>query len=509
MIMAPAKPVADATARAPQADLPQGRYRGRLEHGIAVFRGIPYAAPPFGVRRFLPPQAVPPCSGRAEVVDAVDFAPASPQAPKDWAGNSVLVGGENCLCLNIWSGSSPGERRPVLVWMPGGGFMRGDAGDALYDGLAFAQKGVVFVSFNYRVGVDGFMHLPDAPDNRGLLDQLAALRWVREHIGAFGGDPDAITVGGSSAGAGALTCLLGLPESRGLFRRVILQSPSVSCQLPEEAATAAQAIGSLLGVPPSRQGLLDAPLPAVVRALARLAADYGLRQELGLSARNFFPLRPVIDGHLIKALPLPALASAWQAEGRPPLDLLVGANAAEMRFYLVPDGEIDRIGMDRVQAFVSACGAGPDIIAAYQATHPGASPGELLSAMQSDHFYREPARRIAAMACAAGLKARHYEFAWRSPLHGGRLGAAHAVELPFVFNTLGSPQGQALTGLTPPSGLAEKMNAAWVEFVLIGDVLGWPLACDASLRFDEVSCTTAMHQPGEAAGWQYGEAPAV
>ncbi|MES2946418.1 MAG: carboxylesterase family protein, partial [Pseudomonadota bacterium] len=157
-----------------------------------------------------------------------------------WVGNTNVVGGENCLCLNVWSAAAPGGRRPVLVWMPGGGFMRGDAGESLYDGQGFAHQGVVFVSFNYRVGVDGFMHLPGAPDNRGLLDQLAALRWVKENISAFGGDPDAITVGGSSAGAGALTCLLGLQASQGLFRRVILQSPSVSCQSAEEAALTAR-----------------------------------------------------------------------------------------------------------------------------------------------------------------------------------------------------------------------------------------------------------------------------
>lgn len=489
---------------APQVELAQGRYRGLLESGIAVFRGIAYAAPPFGPQRFLPPQPVKPQVG---LLDASTFAPASPQAPRLWAGNTDVVGGENCLCLNVWSGATPGEKRPVLVWIPGGGFMRGDAADSMYDGQGFAQKGVVFVSFNYRVGVDGFMHLPGAPDNRGLLDQLAALRWVKDNITAFGGDADAITVGGSSAGAGALTCLLGQPASQGLFQRVILQSPSVSCHTADEAALAARAITSLLGVPLSQQGIADVPLHDLVRAVAKLAADHGLRQQSGLSARHFFPLRPVVDGDLLKAMPLPALETAW-CKACPPLDMLVGANTEEMRFYLVPDGSIHHIKMDRVQKFVSACSAGPELIEAYQTAHPAATPGELLCAMQSDYFYREPARRIAALASATGHKARHYQFAWPSPANGGQLGAAHAVELPFVFNTLGSAQGQILTGPNPPHALAEKMHTRWAEFVRTGQVHDWPLAGGnkpSSQRFDEISRITAMPLSAEAASWSYGE----
>lgn len=495
--------MAFAPSPAPQVELAQGSYRGQLENGIAVFRGIPYAAPPFGPQRFLPPQPVKPHAG---LLDASTFAPASPQAPRLWAGNTDVVGGENCLCLNVWSAAAPREKRPVLVWIPGGGFMRGDAADSLYDGQGFAQKGIVFVSFNYRVGVDGFMHLPGAPDNRGLLDQLAALRWVRDNIAAFGGDAEAITVGGSSAGAGALTCLLGMDTSQGLFRRVILQSPSVSCHTADEATVAARAVTSLLGVPLSQQGMADVPLHALVRAVAKLAADHELRLQFGLNARHFFPLRPVVDGDMLKALPLQALAAAW-CKTRPQMDLLVGANTEEMRFYLVPDGSIKHINMDRVHNFVKACGAGPELIQAYQPAHPTATPGELLCAMQSDYFYREPARRIAALASAAGHNTRHYQFAWRSHANGGQLGAAHAVELPFVFNTPGSAQGQMLTGANPPPALAEKMHTAWAEFVRTGQVQNWPLADGqnpCSQRFDEISRITAMPLPAEAASWHYG-----
>jgi para-nitrobenzyl esterase len=487
----------------PLVKLAQGAYTGRRENGLAVFRGIPYAAPPFGPRRFLAPQAVQPTAG---VVDAGAFAPASPQAPRDWQDNQDLVGGDNCLTLNVWTGSAPLERRPVLVWIPGGGFMRGSASDPLYDGASFAQRGLVVVSLNYRLGVDGFMQLPGAVANRGLLDQMAALRWVRDHIEAFGGDPDAITVGGSSAGAGALSSLLGLPASRGLFRRIILQSPSVSCQSPEEAAQAAQAIASLLGVPPTQQGMAAVPLAASVRAVARLAADHGLRQKLGLGSRNFLPLRQVMDGALLKQLPLQALQAAWQAPDRPALDVLVGANAEEMRFYLVPDGEIDRIDLPRLHDFARACGLGLEAVQLYADARPGASPGDILCAMQSDYYYREPARRIAALASAAGLAVRHYDFAWRSPLHEHRLGAAHALELPFVFNTLRSPQGVAFAGDDPPRELARRMHEAWVEFATTGQVSGWPVssASDAlSMRFDGTSSVVKTAVPRETSVWRF------
>ncbi len=252
----------------------------------------------------------------------------------------------------------------------------------------------------------------------------------------------------------------------------------------------------------------------MVRAVAGLAADHELRHRFGLSARHFFPLRPVLDGDTLKALPLPALAAAWRtkhetpAKGQPTLDVLVGANTEEMRFYLVPDGSIRHIRMDRVQSFVHDCGAGPEVIEAYKAAQAAATPGELLCAMQSDYFYREPARRIATLAAAAGHNTRHYQFAWSSPANGGLLGAAHAVELPFVFNTLRSVQGQVLSGSNPPCGLAEKMHRSWAEFVRTGQVPDWPLAAGekpCSQRFDETSRITTMPLPGEAASWQYGE----
>ncbi len=478
----------------PLVVLPQGRCAGRLEDGLVVFRGIPYAAPPFGENRFLPPQPVKPWSG---VLDAGTFAPPAPQAPPDFETNATVVGGENCLTLNIWSGAHKNERRPVMVWVPGGGFMRGSASNPLYDGASFARQGVVFVSFNYRLGVDGFMSLPDTVPNRGLLDQVAALQWVKNNIEAFGGDPSCITVFGVSAGAGALANLLGMPRCRGLFQRVIMQSPSVSCQTPEEAESAAQAIASLLNVKATQQGMASAPLGKIVQTVARLAANYALRKQMGLSDRNFFPLRPVVDGTVLTDLPLLSMRREWQKEGSPALDVMVGANVDEMRFYLVPNGEIDRIDMPRIKSFMDASGLPSKSYEKYAKDKPNSSLGEHLCAMQSDYYYREPARRIAETACANGLRVLQYEFAWSSPQYGGRLGAAHALELPFVFNTLGSPQGLEFTGSNPPHALADRMHQSWVEFAKNGQVTDWPARSASSptvMKFDVVSAIVQQSQ---------------
>lgn len=483
----------------PVIELPCGRVRGQwLGDGpsaLAVYRGLPYAAAPFGERRFLPPEPPPAWPGER---DATVFGPIAPQAPRQFEGNDDLSGGPDCLTLNIWAPAAQDERLPVMVWIPGGGFMRGGSSDPLYDGAHLARQGMVFVSINYRLGADGFMHFPDAIGNRGLLDQIAALQWVQQHIGAFGGDPARVTVAGVSAGAGSIACLLGTARTEGLFERAILQSPSVSCQTSDEALKAAHAIAQLLNVPPTRAGMAAVPLHALVRAIARLASDYTLRSRYGMSARNFFPLRPVVDGALLSAPPLQAMAARW-LQAAPP-DILVGANAQEMRFYLVPGGEIDRVDRQRLQAFVQAVGLPEPAIQAYAAQMPGATAGELLCAMQSDYYYRVPAQRIAGLARG---RAFLYEFGWKSPQHGGRMGAAHAVELPFVFATLDSPQGLQFTGPEPPPQLSHTMSRAWASFVTQGHP-GWPRYEPGNpqrMQFDIESICVQDTARAEAAVW--------
>ncbi|PJI95315.1 carboxylesterase type B [Acidovorax sp. 69] len=435
----------------PEVVLPHGgRLRGAwAADGVRVFRGVPYAQAPFGALRFAAPVPVPPWSG---VRDACDFAPMAPQLARHARPDALPLGGEDCLAVNVWAPAcEPGSRLPVMVWVHGGGFFRGAASDPLYDGTSFARQGVVWVSLQYRLGVDGFVQLDGAPANRGLLDQLAALQWVQQSIAAWGGDPARVTVCGQSAGAGALACLLGMPASRGLFSQAILQSPSVACQTMDEAAAARDAVAQLAGVAPTRAGLQQAPLKALLHAVHRLAAEPALRAQHGLGGRNFFPLRPVVDGQVLQAPPLQAMRTVWM-EHPALLRVLVGSNADEMHLYHVPGGAIDRVTDAQVQAFAQDVGLPLQALQTYRAHWPAErepSPGELLSALQSDYYYRVPAMRIASLASDAAMATYRYSFEWASPQWRGRLGAAHAVELPFVLGNLTSAQGLEFTGPSP------------------------------------------------------------
>ena len=464
------------THAAPRVTLPHGgQLQGAWDRGVRVFRGVRYAQAPHGALRFAAPSVVLPWSG---VRDATAFAPVAPQLARNAGADTPMLGGDDCLAANVWAPpAEPGARWPVMVWVHGGGFFRGSASEPLYDGASFARQGVVFVSLQYRLGIDGFLHFEGeahaAPANRGLLDLLAGLQWVRDHIAAWDGDPARTTVFGQSAGAGALACLLGMRASRGLCQRAILQSPSVACQTLPEAAAARRAVAALVGVEPSLAALGAAPRPAVLHAVHRLAADPALRQQHGLGSRNFFPLRPVIDGQVLAAPPLQALAQQWAAQAAD-LQVLVGSNAEEMRLYHVPGGAIDRVTEAQVRAFVQDVGLESDAVQALRASLPPAqqTPGELLCLLQSDFYYRVPAQRIATLAGRWVRSAHRYEFGWPSPQWRGRLGAAHGVELPFVFGNLHTPQGLELTGPAPPRALAEAMHQSWVAFARRGDP-GW------------------------------------
>ena len=492
---------------APQVTLPHGgQLRGLWDQGVRVFRGMHYAQAPRGALRFAAPMPASPWSG---VRDATAFAPMAPQLARTARAEAPMLGGEDCLAVNVWAPpAEPGAHLPVMVWVHGGGFFRGAASEPLYDGAALARRGVVLVSVQYRLGIDGFLHFEGeeqaAPANRGLLDLLMALQWVRDHVHAWGGDVSRTTVFGQSAGAGALACLLGMPASRGLFQRTILQSPSVACQSLQEAAAARCAVAVLAGVEPTLAALGAAPQAAVLHAVHRLASDPALRQQYGLGGRNFFPLRPVVDGQVLTAPPLQALAQQW-ADQPPDLQVLVGSNSQEMRLYHVPGGAIDRVTETQVHAFAQDVGLDASAVEALRMMLPPAqqTPGEWLCALQSDFYYRVPAQRIATLASQWARSVHGYEFAWPSPQWRGRLGAAHGVELPFVFGNLHTPTGHELAGPMPPVALAEALQQHWVAFAQGGDP-GWAPYAGAQLPVQHFGASPycAPHQqPARFALW--------
>jgi para-nitrobenzyl esterase len=466
-----------------------GRVRGREADGVTAFKGIPYAAPPFGPDRFGPPRPPQPWDG---VRDATEPGPTAPHpgyvAPYDLLLPDPLIPGEDCLNLNVWTPDPGGAGLPVMVWVHGGAFVNGSGVVPTYDGARFARDGVVLVTFNYRLGVDGYLFFEAGTNNRGLLDQLAALAWVQEEIAAFGGDPARVTVFGESAGAMSIGALLACPRAEGLFVRAIAQSGAGHHAItPATARLVAGQLRERVGVEPTPEALAELPLDRLVAAqvvvtqAAQLDPNPGRWGEV---AANLMAFEPVVDGDLLPDVPIRRLAEG----AAPGVEVLTGTNTEEHRFFLIPNGIADHVTEGMLAAVAGAYGLDvPRALATYRETRPEDTAGELLAAVMTDWFFRIPAVRLCEAREAGGAPAFQYEFAWRSPRYDGRLGACHALELAFVFDTLDHPSGVPLLGEDPPQGIADEMHRAWIAFATSGDP-GWPeyhLASRAVMRFAE------------------------
>jgi para-nitrobenzyl esterase len=468
-----------------------GDLRGVTENGVTVFRGIPYAAAPVGDLRFAPPQ---PAAAWTGVRDATKDGPIPPQGRSRLAhvmGDVERPQSEDCLTLNIWTPAADGKKRPVMVWIHGGAFSSGAGSLPWYSGERFAANGdVVAVSINYRLGVLGFLCLPGVSDgNLGLLDQVAALRFVRDNIAAFGGDPDNVTVVGQSAGASSIAFLMTMPQARGLFRRAILQSTPFGrmTRTKDDAHRIGRRLLDVLGLKPDEAAKLKS-LP-----FERFIPAQG---EVGRLEKKFAdaqaPFWPVLDGTVIPGEVGPALKAGTGAE----IDTMIGTTREEMAAFYGIDQDIakaDPAAVEGVFASMFPTGHRPyyDEVRRMRATGTNAA---LLGDLMSDAMFRIGSLRMAEWRSDQGRPAYVYQFDWQSP---AGFESCHCLEIPFVFNNFEHwTDSPMLKGAKPAetAGLAEAMHRAWIAFARTGKpdhprLPAWPpyrREDRMTMRFDSV-----------------------
>lgn len=452
----------------------EGRVRGRADAGAHVYRGIPYAAGPVGAARFAEPTDHAPWP---DVLDATQPGPTAPQLRRDGFGALDMapffgpgwVKGEDYLTADVWA-PADARNRPVMVFVHGGGFTAGSSRTPLYDGGAFARDGVVLVTLNYRLGIAGFLDVPGAPANRGLLDVVAALRWVRRNIAAFGGDPDDVTLFGQSAGATIVSGILATPSADGLFRRAIVQSGNaMGAFSTEQAARVTAAAAAELGVEPDVAGFAQVSDDRLVEVAGRLGG-VDLR-----TATRFDPLVGLSPFSLVlDTQPAEAVAAGVGAD----VTLLVGTTAEEGNLYLVPQGNLNTSTEEDLHELAARVHPDPAaLVALFRERRPQAGTGELRSAILGEALFGAGSRALADAHAAQRRAATFtYEFAWRSDAVDGLLGAAHTTELPYVFDNLSLPAlhgaGSLLGSGVAPAALATEVHGAWVSFATSGDP-GW------------------------------------
>ncbi|MEE1782896.1 carboxylesterase family protein [Streptomyces sp. SP17BM10] len=491
-------------AGVPVVDAPAGVVRGGWEGGVAVFRGMPFAKAPVGVRRFGAPEPVGRWGG---VRDATAFGPPPPQ------GGALGMGalsrdqpGDDWLTVNVWTPEpGPGAALPVMVWIHGGGYTVGTGALPEYDGGRLAREGgVVLVTLNYRVGLEGFGHVEGAPDNRGLLDQVAALTWVRDNIRAFGGDPDRVTVFGQSAGGGSVAALLAMPRAAGLFRRAVAQSAQGTFFTRGLAADIATVCAAELGLRPTAADLAGVPpaeLAAAGDAVAATMARWA--ERWGPIAHRSVPYSPVVDGDSLPVTPWQALAAGACAD----VDLLVGHTRDEQRLLTALEGLLGQVTPEQAAAALAAFGPDAGAARRYRDGYPAAGPDELHELVLSDWLFRMPSLRLAEARTAAGSTAHVYELTWPAPGMGGVLGACHGLDVPLVFGNLDRGQPALLLGESPPpeaEAVSAQLRAAWTSFATSGDP-GWP-PYDAgqrrTRRFDTVPAVVPYPEETSRRIWQ-------
>ncbi len=461
-----------------------GRLEGLFERNLYTFKGIPYAAAPVGELRWLPPRPPTPWKG---VRSAKAYAAIAPQDVVPLPGipaSEPEPQNEDCLFLNLFSPGLDNARRPVMVWIHGGAFSMGSGSMSMYTTGTIASNGnVVLVTINYRLGVLGFLNLNEvtkgripSTGNEGLQDQVAALKWVKENVAAFGGDPENITIFGESAGAMSVGCLLNLPEARGLFHKAILESPVGEMARPLELSV--KITEEFLRIAGLKGDDISGLRKLSVRTILQAQQETAVRTEQGAA-----PVIPVADGAVMPRMPLDSLEAGLGFR----VPTLIGSNLEEDKLFSMMNPQVFRIdeaGVRKTASRYVEAGDVENLIRAYRNAREKrgepATPFEVLSAINTDVMFRRTAIRIARAQCQYAPGGYNYLFTWKSPAARGMLGACHALEIGFVFGNY----DESFCGTGPEADrLSGEMQDAWVTFAHIGNpscksLGGWPRYSD-------------------------------
>ncbi len=463
-----------STSVAPRVEIDSGVLRGAVQNHVYTFKGVPYGADPGGAGRFLPPKPVARWTG---VRDALDYGPRAPQNERPsklphlaWIRDTRPYS-EGCLVLNVYTpGLADGARRPVMVYIHGGGYTSGAGSAPGIEGSNLARTGdVVVVTLNHRLNVLGHLYL-GALDSRyadsgnvGMLDIVAALQWVRRNIAAFGGDPGNVTIFGQSGGAAKVAVLMAMPDAQGLFHKANVQSASSLLRMatPEQAERNTHFFLTVLGLSSKDvHRLHELPVEALLEAMPAAVKAAG-------SVDNF---RPMVDGRVLPTHPFDPAAPALSAG----IPLMTGWCETELRFTYSLTPEVFSMSWAEARARVARligieAERAEALLATYRKTRPEESPGDLFALIHSDHQYRRNVTRAAELKSAQdGAPVYLYEFSWRTPVLEGMLRTPHTVCIPFAFGNCDIAAG--MTGTGPDRyPLQAAVMGAWVAFARHGD----------------------------------------
>jgi para-nitrobenzyl esterase len=446
-----------------------GPVRGTERDGLRRFCGIPFAAAPRGRQRFAPPRPPEPWT---EPLDATEAAAAAPHRASE-LGKAIGLAtdhqSEDCLTVTVWAPAQAAAPRPVMVWIHGGGFEGGSAANPLADGSELAARGdLIVVSLQYRLGILGFLHLEGAPDNRGILDQIAALEWVRDNIERFGGDPSKVTVFGSSAGGISVALLLAIPKARRLFARAIVQSGNAECVHSLEAAK--EIAGEMIAAFGVEASNAREHLESIdIETLCETQRTSSTRIAARLAGVVF---QPILDPAMFPVHPLAAIRRGSAAG----VALLVGTNLDEMKLAALEKFDFGALSDEelstRTRALLGTSDGPPvheHLVRAYRAIDPGRKNKDSWDAIATDFFFRYPAIRLADAHARFEAATYMYTVTLASGAFDGALGACHAIEIPLVFGTHQVPPMDLFLSETPDlDSVSRRIQDVWIAFARYG-----------------------------------------